>query len=64
MVLTHGGKLTKRSDGKWILYLSKKLTDDSAWPFPEGTQDVTVQIHKTQKLLLIWKVEENEQAAK
>ena len=47
MVLVWGGKINQRSDGKWILYISKKLADDSAWPFPEGTQEVRIVIVKS-----------------
>ena len=53
MVLKAGGKLTKRKDGKWILYISKKLADDSQWPFPEGTQEVVVAVNTVQNILIV-----------
>ena len=58
MVLKHGGKLTKTAQGKWILYISAKLADDSAWPFPEGTQEVMVAINTHQGLLIVSKAGE------
>ena len=60
MVLVWGGKINQRSDGKWILYISKKLADDSAWPFPEGTQEVKIVIvenaARTEKYLVVRRV--------
>ena len=58
MVLKHGGKLVKTAQDKWILYISKKLVDDSQWPFPEGTQEVMVDINPFGRSLLIRKVGE------
>jgi len=59
MVLKTGGKLTKRDDGKWILYISQWLAKDSAWPFPEGTQNVAVEIDRDQQRLIISKVKKD-----
>lgn len=44
MPLKAVGRLFKRKDGKWMLYIPKDLGDDSQFPFPLETQDVNIEV--------------------
>lgn len=57
MVLVKKGRLFRRKDGKYLLYIPLDLAQDSAFPFKidETTNSlkVMVTIDKAQKLLFI-----------
>jgi len=54
MVATGTGRLFRRTDGKYFLYLPKNLAEDSAFPFgPETSVPVKVVIDRERGQLLI-----------
>jgi len=55
MVLQANGRMSRRKDGKYFLYLPKNLVEDSGFPF-EMTSSVSVKVLidlKGGKLLVI-----------
>jgi hypothetical protein len=54
MVLKANGRMSRRSDGKYFLYLPKHLVEDSAFPFDlESSLPVRVQIDLDEEKLLV-----------
>jgi hypothetical protein len=54
MVLKADGRMSRRSDGKYFLYLPKHLVEDSAFPFDlESSVPVKVLIDRDGEKLLI-----------
>lgn len=47
MVNKAKGRLYKRADGMYFIYLPKSLAEDSAFPFPilEGNKGVDLEVH-------------------
>ena len=58
MVLKGVGRLFKRGDGKWLLYIPKDLGDDSQFPFSKDSQKVAITVDKEKKTLLVEPTEE------
>jgi len=59
MVKSGDAKFYKRSDGKRFLYISTKVTEDSAWSFGDN-EDVTVLIQDDGSLLVKKKAATND----
>lgn len=53
MPLEKVGRLFKRKDGKWMIYIPKDLGDDSQFPFPLETQDVNITVDPIEKTILV-----------
>jgi hypothetical protein len=54
MVLKADGRMSRRSDGKYFLYLPKHLVEDSAFPFDlESSAPVRVLIDPDGEKLLV-----------
>jgi hypothetical protein len=52
------GRLFRRGDGKYMIYIPKDLGDDSQFPFPLDSQEVTIRVNLSNGTLVISKVEE------
>jgi hypothetical protein len=54
MVLKANGRMSRRSDGKYFLYLPKHLVEDSAFPFDlESSVPVRVLLDPDREKLLV-----------
>jgi hypothetical protein len=54
MVVEARGRISRRKDGKYFLYLPKHLAEDSAFPFKtKGSVSVRVVIDLQRKKLLV-----------
>jgi hypothetical protein len=60
MVLRGNGRMSRRSDGKYFLYLPKHLLEDSAFPFDlESSVPVRVLIDPDGERLLVMPLKES-----
>lgn len=63
MVLKARGRLYRRKDGKYLIYIPKNLAQDSQFPFSylQPGEDVKIDINANtvQKLIIINESEEN-----
>jgi hypothetical protein len=60
MVLKGNGRISRRSDGKYFLYLPKHLVEDSAFPFDlESSLPVRVLIDPDGEKLLVMPLKGN-----
>lgn len=57
MPLKKTGRLFRRGDGKYMLYIPKDLGDDSQFPFQLESQDVTIEVFPKEKKLLVTEAE-------
>jgi len=53
VVLEKEGRVFKRKDGKWLLYIPKDLGDDSQFPFKEESNRVLISIDPVSKVLVV-----------
>jgi len=66
MVAKAKGSISKRTDGKYFLYLPKHVVEDTSFPFkPESSLPVTVLIDpENQRLLVTQEFETRKQRRK
>ena len=57
MPLKKTGRLFKRRDGKYMIYIPKDLGDDSQFPFKQETQDVTITVIPEKKTIIVTEAE-------
>lgn len=58
MPLKKTGRLFRRGDGKYMIYIPKDLGDDSQFPFPLESQDVTITVIPEKKTIIVTPTEE------
>jgi len=46
------GRLFKRKDGKYFIYLPKDLVEDTGFPFPSSSVRVKVRFTKDKKIIV------------
>ena len=57
MPLKAVGRLFKRKDSKYLIYIPKELGDDSQFPFKEETQDVTIMVIPEKRTIIVTEAE-------
>ena len=53
-MVSHGvGRIARRTDGKYFLYLPKYVVEDSAFPFSVSEASVSVDVRFDEKRLIV-----------
>lgn len=58
MPLKKTGRLFRREDGKYMIYIPKDLGDDSQFPFSAVSQNVTIEVFPKEKKIIVTEVKE------
>jgi hypothetical protein len=52
------GRLFRRGDGKWMIYIPLDLAEDSQFPFSAVSQKVTITVIPEKKTIIVTLVQE------